>query len=578
MYKIFTISVWATILATTAVVAAAEKVTGKIDAVTVFTDRALVKRVQAVEGADKTGVIRFAGLPQSLMSDTVRASGSGVTVTGVALRYVEKVAGDEWLEHPLKKKMEKLEAQIRAESDQIGNYRDQLRTIDSMMKLTTSQSDREARLNALNVDSWEKALSFLEEKRLTYQGKIRQSDEKVEKLRRELTRVTLQFNTETQSARNSSTEVEVSYAGAGQNNSKIELEYMVGNVSWNGVYDLRGSAEGNEFQLVSHAIIRQSTGENWKNVAVTLSTAKPATAMSPGILQPWRVSGSNFFGSRPETKRASGKISATASADREEGGEPAAEPADVADTVDTTTVSITLPGRENIQSDNSDHRVTLNTAPLKGALTHVAVPALSNYVYLKARLKNTSAAPVVGTLNAFLDGSFVGAITLKTPAAVGEEFDVFLGVDQRMQVKRTLKRGDVENSGLFGGKVEVLNQWEIEVSNFTKKPRQVVVYDQFPVSADPSISTKFIGSSRADLQKDANGMLIWKIDIKSGEKIKYDFSYSLTFPKDTWENFTRGYDAASSTKEEQYYENLSNKPAAAPAQRKYNLEQMLQKR
>jgi len=579
MYKIKAICLWLAVFAATAVFAEAEKVTGKIDAVTVFTDRALVKRVQAVDSADKTGVIRFTGLPQSLMSDTVRASGSGVTVTGVALRYVEKVAGDEWAEHPLKKKMEKLEAQIRAEGDQISNYRDQLRTIDSMMKLTTSQSDREARLKALNVDSWEKALSFLEEKRLAYQGKIRQSDEKTEKLRRDLTRVTLQFNAETQSARNSSTEVEVSFARAGQSNGKIELEYMVGNVSWNGVYDLRGSAEGNEFQLVSHAIIRQSTGENWKNVAVTLSTAKPATALSPGILQPWRVSGSNFFASRPDAKRASGKLAATSAADREEvAGESPAEGADYSDSAETTTVSITLPGRENIQSDNSDHRVTLSTAPLKGTLTHVAVPSLSSYVYLKARLKNTSAAPVVGTMNAFLDGSFVGAITLKTPAAVGEEFDVFLGVDQRMQLKRTLKRGDVENSGLFGGKVEVLNQWEIEVSNFTKKPRQVVVYDQFPVSADPGISTKFIGSSRGDMQRDANGMLVWKIDIKPGEKIKYDFSYSLTFPKDTWENFTRGYDAAASTKEEQYYDNLSNKPAAAPAQRQYNLEKMLQKR
>ncbi|HMV37319.1 MAG TPA: DUF4140 domain-containing protein, partial [Turneriella sp.] len=99
MYKIKAICLWLAVFAATAVFAEAEKVTGKIDAVTVFTDRALVKRVQAVDSADKTGVIRFTGLPQSLMSDTVRASGSGVTVTGVALRYVEKVAGDEWAEH-----------------------------------------------------------------------------------------------------------------------------------------------------------------------------------------------------------------------------------------------------------------------------------------------------------------------------------------------------------------------------------------------------------------------------------------------------------------------------------------------
>lgn len=554
---------------------ALQKVTGQVDSVTIFTDRALVKRVQAVEGDEKTGTLRFTALPQSMVSDSVRASGKGVSVTGVALRYVEKVAGDEWVDHPLKKKMVKLEMQIREEGDLLTNYREQLRVIDSMMKLTTSQSDKEARANALNVDSWERALSFLEGKRTNYHEKIRKADERIEKLRKELNRISVQFNAETQVAKTASTEVEVSYVKT-SDGGKIEIEYLVTNVSWTSVYDLRGSAEGSEFQLASHAIIRQNTGENWKSATVTLSTARPSTAISPGILSPWRVSGTSVFPGRPE-KGASGKLSNVNS--RDDAADSPSEPNSMSDTSDTTTVSITLPGRENIMSDNSDHRVTLSTAPLKGTLTHVAVPSLSNYVFLKARLKNTSAAPVQGTMNAFLDGGFVGAVTLKNPAAVGEEFDVFLGPDQRMQLKRVLKRGDVEKSGLFGGKVEVVNQWEIEVSNFTKKSRQIAVYDQFPISADPAVSTKYIGASRAESQKDANGILTWKLDVKSGEKVKFDFSYSLTFPKETWENFSRSYDDKNAVNEEQYYDQLSNKPspAAAPAQRQYNLEKMLQK-
>lgn len=554
---------------------ALEKVTGKIDAVTIFTDRALVKRVQTIDSGEKTGILRFTALPQSLLSDSVRAAGSGATVTGVSLRNVEKIYGEEWADHPLKKKIVRLEADIRQENDLLLNYRDQLKVVDSMMKLTTAQSDKEARAGQLNVDSWDKALTFLEEKRTRYHEKIRKADERIEKLRKDLNKITVEFNAVTQVAKTGGTEVEVSYVKNSEN-AKVELEYLVTNVSWNGVYDLRGSAEGSEFQLVSHAIIRQATGENWKNAQVTLSTARPSTSISPGILTPWRV-GTTVFDTRPGKQSASGKLSAGLGNNRDE-GETTAEQGEVADTSDTTTVSITLPGRENILSDNSDHRVTLGSAPLKGSLTHVAVPSLSNYVYLKARLKNTSAAPVMGTMNAFLDGSFVGNVTLKNPAAVGEEFDVFLGPDQRMQLKRILKRGDVEKSGLFGGKVEVVNQWEIEVSNFTKKPRQISVYDQFPVPADPNVSTKYIGASRAESAKDANGILTWKLDVKSGEKIKFDFSYSLTFPKETWERFTRGYDdnTAKAANEEQYYDNLSNKPAA-PMQRQYNLEKMLRK-
>ncbi|HRP68136.1 MAG TPA: DUF4139 domain-containing protein, partial [Turneriella sp.] len=161
-------------------------------------------------------------------------------------------------------------------------------------------------------------------------------------------------------------------------------------------------------------------------------------------------------------------------------------------------------------------------------------------------------------------------------AAVGEEFDVFLGPDQRMQLKRTLKRGDVEKSGLFGSKVEIINQWEIEVANFTKKPRQVLVYDQYPISADPNIATRYNGASRNEDTKDANGILSWKIDLKAGEKTKFDFTYALTFPKETWERFSQGYNNEEA-QVQQFYQNSSSKKNVPAAQRSYNLEKMLRK-
>ena len=52
----------ATLMAVSGALTAADKVIGKADSVTVFTDRAVVKRVQAVESADKTGTLRFIAL------------------------------------------------------------------------------------------------------------------------------------------------------------------------------------------------------------------------------------------------------------------------------------------------------------------------------------------------------------------------------------------------------------------------------------------------------------------------------------------------------------------------------------
>ncbi len=554
--------------------AAIQEVTGKVEAVTVFTDRALVKRTFTLESTEKTGTVRFVKMPVSLFTDSVRASGVGVNVTGVALRYAPKVDGDEWASHPLKKKITALEKKVRAENDALVNFRDQVRVIDSMMRLTTNQGDNEARANQIHVDSWEKALDFLETKRSTYQAKIRKSDENLEALRKEIYRLTIQFNAETQVTKVATSEIEVSYSRTGEGKAKLELEYLVGNVTWTSLYDLRGSAEGSDFQLVSHAIIKQTTGENWPQVAVTLSTARPSTSISPGILRPWRVDASSLFDTPQAKSDSMNKGSAEA---REEMATDVSTPSEVESGSDSTTVSITLPGRETILSDNSNHRVMLGTANLKATLSHVAVPSLSSFVYLKARIKNTSAAPVQGTMSAFLDGSFVGAVTLKTPAAVGEEFDVFLGADQRMQLKRTLLRGDVEKSGFFGGKVEVVNQWQIEVANFTKRTKEVFVYDQFPIPADPNIATKYIGASLSETTKDANGMLTWKLQLKSGEKTKFDFSYSLTFPKEIWKTVAQDNEVSVGSEIQSQYSPQQNAPSIRP-QRQYNLEKMMRKK
>ncbi|HRP68137.1 MAG TPA: mucoidy inhibitor MuiA family protein, partial [Turneriella sp.] len=388
----------------TSVAAFAEvRVKGKIDSVIVFSDRALVKRVQPLEGLEKTGTLRFIDLPQALLGDSVRASATGATVTAVSLRKIEKLYGEEWDEHPLKKKIIRFEADIHHEKDNLETYRDQLKVLDQMMKLTTAQTDKEARVGVLNIDSWDKALVFLDAKKQRYREKIRKSEDVLQTLHKELSKTTIEFNAVTQAAKTSGIEVEVSYAKTDET-AKIELEYLVNNVSWIARYDLRGSAEGNEFQLVSHAIIRQSTGEAWKQAKITLSTARPSTSMTPGILTPWRVD-AHEFSSPTAKKQSSGRRlegESTTIAD-EAMAETASESTDASE---TTSVSITLPTRENILSDNADHRVTLGTSALKGTLTHVAVPSLSQYVYLKARLKNMSSAPMVGTMNAFLDGSY----------------------------------------------------------------------------------------------------------------------------------------------------------------------------
>lgn len=201
---------------------------------------------------------------------------------------------------------------------------------------------------------------------------------------------------------------------------------------------------------------------------------------------------------------------------------------------------------------------------------------------LRARLSNTTGMPLLGgPVAVFLDGNFVGTSAFSHLASAGEAFEVYLGPDQRLQVKRSLVRGDVEAIGIFSKQVRITNQWAIELANYSGRARQIVVHDQYPVSADPSIETELVGTSRSADRKDGNGLLAWRIDVPPGRRERFDFTYSLSVPRPMWERFEQQQtlDEAQRAAGQAVAQDAS--PAAAMparARRMYNLESMIQKR
>lgn len=534
-----------------------ENAAARIDSVTIFTDRATVRRVQNVSLSGSQKILRFTDLPQAAAADSIRASAKGVEIASVSVRPAQRIEDPALIDHPLKKRIAALEAEIRQETDRQANYREQLKVLASFGQMGASQAERDVRQSANAVASMTEMLRFLDKSRSDYLEKIQKSEQAASDLRQQLKAANEQFARITMTRQRSAIEVDIVCTGKPGSSGSVALDYTVGGVSWKGIYDLHGSSEGGDFRLDVRAAVRQATGEEWNNVQVTLSTARPSAGLSPGLLKPWRISGSNLWTMTAEEKKE--ESAGESSAGRMETSEGA-------------SFTIQLPLRETIASDNADHRITLQSTVLKGSVEHVATPSLSGFVYLKARLRNTSTMPLVwGTMNIFLDGSFAGS-TVPARAAVGEEFDVHLGPDQRMTVQRTLLKGDVADAGILSNKVRIENQWQIEVTNHSKRARRVTVFDRYPVARDPAISTTLLGSSRRDLKADAGGILAVPVDVLAGGSAKFDFSYSLEIPQETWRRFEEA--AAPEGPADDGSRAAPNAPAKA--RRMYDLERMLQ--
>lgn len=67
--------------------------------------------------------------------------------------------------------------------------------------------------------------------------------------------------------------------------SKMRLNYLVSNASWSPQYKFRANKDKDPVNVEYLAAIRQQTGEEWGNVAITLSTAQPMLNAAPPDLR-----------------------------------------------------------------------------------------------------------------------------------------------------------------------------------------------------------------------------------------------------------------------------------------------------
>ena len=70
----------------------------------------------------------------------------------------------------------------------------------------------------------------------------------------------------------------------------LEVSHNVGNASWYPLYDARVDLEKSKAVMSSFAVVNQVTGEDWTDVPLVLSTARPSAGGVMPELQPWVLS------------------------------------------------------------------------------------------------------------------------------------------------------------------------------------------------------------------------------------------------------------------------------------------------
>ena len=116
-----------------------------------------------------------------------------------------------------------------------------------------------------------------------------------------------------------------------------------------------------------------------------------------------------------------------------------------------------------------------------------------------------------------------------------EKYDISLGKDETIKVKRTQVRKHTSNVLL---KAQKKTEYEFEINVNSTKPKacEVTVLDQIPVSQDKSIVIERKDISSA-VYKEETGELKWDFSIEPGASKRLKLAYDVAWPKDKTINY-----------------------------------------
>ncbi len=526
-------------------------VSSRITGVTVYADRARVTRTAEASLPAGESILRFSGLPQALDASSVQAQGKGAgafKILGLEIR-------DKYSEQVINERVRELEAQLQALSDQETQLNDSNEEVDERRQFLqkvrdgiTLEGSEDGKVPPQGLDKVKPLYEFygtelagLSKQKQDIAIQLRDMEPKRQVIQDELNR--LRGN-----GARTEKEVLVAVNTEGMTKAEVSLSYNMHSASWQPTYDARVNTKSGAISLASYGTIRQQTGESWENVSLALSTARPSVGARMPELQPWWVqmlvpmpmsapAASSIapqqlgYSKRDRSELARDQLQMAAEDEGKLNKDAELQTAQIDSSGVSAVFSIKLPA--NIPSDGEAHKVPITTQNFEGALEYVSTPKLSDTAYLKARLTNTSAAPLLGgAVNLFRDDDFVGTSRINFIAS-GTKFDFFLGVDDGIKIVRKMLLDKSIETGLIQKRKGTTRKYETTVENFKSQLVKVTVYDQLPVSQDSSITVSEVKLSPTPAKQEKDtGKLTWELSLKPQEKATLTEEFSVEWPTD----------------------------------------------
>lgn len=512
----------------------------EIVGVTVYTDQALVTRRGIVPLTGLERELEITQIPATIQTESVRVSGTGevaVRLLGVSTERVFSTEPSAERLIYLTRQIEQLEAESNLLQAQIDALALQSKFIEGLREKTEEPFAQSLSRKNLSLSETLDFLNFLGSQYSEYaistaEYKVQQQelDKQLQVLRQQLQQI------QTPSPKESfSLSVAIEPGGAG--NFELEVSYVVSSASWTPLYDLRVSTSSHCINLTYLAEVTQNTGEDWTDVSLTLSTAKPGLGILPPKLEPWYIDVARPLeltrmrrlsplqvASVAMPAPASGENQTTIETEQPEENLVVAETLVAEVSKEGSAATFKLSSGGNIPSDGAPHKTIIFHDDFPCSFEYVAVPRSLSFAYLQANVKNAANGVTLlpGKANIFRDNIFVGITQLEN-VAPGQEFTLNLGIDEGLKIERQVDKK------LIGNNRKITYGYQIVITNLQNQEANLKLTEQLPISRNEQIKVR-LSRSNPQIQLGEMGILEWAFTLPPQGKCEIFYQFIVEHP------------------------------------------------
>lgn len=519
--------------------------TSAIDNVTVYPDGATVTRVIAIDLASGDSTLVAKDFPLSLDPSSLRVEGEA----GAKLTIGTIDARPPRAAPPVN--LPELDKRIEALKDERADLQGAIDAAAARRKFAqrfaeASPAGLGEKGEARPITEWRAAFTAVAEEVAAADTAIRDAARK----QREIDRQIAQLEADRSAKPPSKLEVRIDVASAAATKATLRVTYAVRNARWLPLYDARldtGAKDRKpQLELVRRAEVTQSTGEDWSNVTLGVSTVRIArggsapelgslVAQYPQMPKP-RAMGSVADTAMPAPAQMQRKMEAARSMEEFDLPAQRADEQQAVAEIGDFQATFKIPGRVSLGAAEGAKSLKIAAMTVPADLAVRAAPVLNPTAFLEASFKQTDDTTLLpGKVAIYRDGVFVGRGKLSA-SAKDDIVRLGFGADDKVKIERAVLKRNEGSAGLLLTTSKTDERaFKTTVRNGHDFPIHVAIEDQLPVSENDEIVVEMLPATTPPTAKDIRdkrGVLEWSFDAKPGEVKDINFAWRARWPKD----------------------------------------------